>query len=204
MNTGNNRLKRDFFLKNTLYVARNLLGKIIVRQIGGQTLTGMIVETEAYIGDHDPACHAFGKFTGRASVLYEKGGIVYVYFIYGNYYCFNLVTEDEGRGCAVLIRAVEPIEGIDIMRKLRPETRNIYELTNGPSKFCIAFGIDKELNRKDSIDGNEIYVCKPYQKYKFEVSVSNRIGLKSGTELPYRFFIKDNPYVSKHKFNIIK
>lgn len=189
-----------FYQDDTLNIAKNLLGKIIVKREGKKILTGKIVETEAYIGEHDPACHAYRKFTGRSSVLYEIGGTVYVYFVYGNYYCFNIVTEDEGKGNAVLIRAVEPLDGIDIMKIRRPKAKSIYELTNGPSKFCLAFDIDGKFNKND-ITGNKIFVSLPSKKEKFQISVSKRIGLKVGVDFPYRFFIKDNPFVTKHKFN---
>lgn len=194
-------IKRSFFLQNTIIVAKELLGKIIVKKIGKNALlTGKIVETEAYIGEHDPACHAYQKLSGRSSVLYEDGGTIYVYFIYGNYYCFNVVTEKEGIGSAVLIRAIEPLDGIEIMKENRPGIKRIYDLTNGPSKFCIAFDIDKKFNNiKLSEDG--IYISEPLHKEKFEIRTSKRIGIVKGADFPYRFFIKDNPYVTRHKFN---
>lgn len=194
-------IKRSFFLQNTIIVAKELLGKIIVKKIGKNTLlTGKIVETEAYIGEHDPACHAYQKLSGRSSVLYEDGGTIYVYFIYGNYYCFNVVTEKEGIGSAVLIRAVEPLDGIEIMKENRPGIKRIYDLTNGPSKFCIAFDIDKKFNNiKLSEDG--IYISEPLRNENFEIKTSKRIGIVKGADFPYRFFIKDNPYVTRHKFN---
>jgi DNA-3-methyladenine glycosylase len=191
----------NFFRRETLKVACELLGKVIVRKTGSKSfISGKIVETEAYIGDHDPACHAYGKVSGRSSVLYEEGGTIYVYFIYGNYYCFNIVTEKKGTGCAVLIRAVEPLEGIDIMKENRPGVKNLHDLTNGPSKFCLAFEIEKEFNNKKlSEDG--IYISEPLKKEKFEIVTSKRIGIVKGADFPYRFFIKDNPFVTKHKFN---
>jgi len=193
-------LPHKFYLKDTITVSKNLLGKIIVRKYRNKILAGKIVETEAYIGEHDPACHAYQKITDRSSVLYEIGGTVYVYFIYGNYYCFNVVTEQKGFGAAVLIRAVEPIEGIDIMKKFRPKAKSTHELTNGPSKFCLAFNIDRNLNKED-ITGKKIFISNPMHKNNIDISVSRRIGLNIGKELPYRFFIKDNPFVTKHKIN---
>ena len=191
----------DFFKRDTIKVSKELLGKVIVRKIGkNKFLSGKIVEVEAYIGKHDPACHAFQKVSGRSSVLYEDGGTIYVYFIYGNYYCFNIVTEQKGVGCAVLIRAVEPFAGIDIMKELRPKIKNIHDLTNGPSKFCIAFDIDKKFNNTRLSD-NGIFVSQPVKKEKFDIKISKRIGIVKGADLPYRFFIKDNPYVTKHKYN---
>jgi DNA-3-methyladenine glycosylase len=193
-------LPEKFYLRDTLTVARELLGKVIIKREGKKILAGKIVETEAYIGEHDPACHAYQKFTERSSVLYEKGGTIYVYFVYGNYYCFNIVTERKGTGNAVLIRAVEPIKGIEIMKIRRQKAKNIYELTNGPSKFCLAFDIDRKDNRKD-ITGKEIFVSNPLVKEDFKISTSKRIGLKVGMDFPYRFFIKNNLFVTKHKFN---
>lgn len=193
-------LPRKFYLQDTITVAKNLLGKIIVKKEGKKFLAGKIVETEAYIGEHDPACHAYQKFTERSSTLYEIGGKIYVYFVYGNYYCFNIVTEEEGKGNAVLIRAVEPLKGIEIMRIRRPKAKSDFELTNGPSKFCLAFDIDDRIHRKD-ITGNEIFVSLSEKKEKFQIAISKRIGLNVGVDFPYRFFIKDNPFVTKHKFN---
>jgi len=193
-------LQRNFFLGDTLKIARDLLGKIIIKHDGKNILKGKIVETEAYIGDHDPACHAFQKFTDRSSVLFEKGGTIYVYFVYGNYFCFNIVTGKEGTGDAVLIRAVEPLDGLEIMKIRRPKAKNIVDLTNGPSKFCMAFGIDGKYNRND-ITGKDICISSHAEKEKFEIAASKRIGLNVGVDFPYRFFIKNNKFVTKHKFN---
>jgi len=130
-------LPADFYLNNTVEVARQLLGKTIVRNYGKKILAGKIVETEAYIDKIDPASHSHPGITKRNKPMFEKGGIAYIYFIYGNYYCFNIVTERKGKGCAVLIRAAEPIEGIEYMKKNRGKTKSVYELTNGPAKLCL-------------------------------------------------------------------
>jgi DNA-3-methyladenine glycosylase len=193
-------LNRSFYLRDTLDVAKNLLGKVLIKKTGKGFLTGKIVETEAYIGDHDPACHAYRKITKRSRTLYKTGGTIYVYFVYGNYYCFNIVTEVEGKGCAVLIRALEPLDGIEYMKENRGKLKNIYELTNGPSKLCLAFDIESELNDKD-ITGNSFFVSNPLMENNFDIAVSKRIGLNVGKEFMYRFFIKDNPFVTRHKFN---
>lgn len=196
-------LSDDFFKMETLKTAKFLLGKVLVKNNGRKgILSGKIVETEAYIGDHDPACHAFQKRSGRSSVLYEDGGTIYVYFIYGNYYCFNVVTEKEGIGSAVLIRAVEPLDGIRQMKLNRPGIKSIHDLTNGPSKLCMAFGIGREFNNT-RLSAKGIFISEPREKEKFEIAVSKRIGIVKGADLPYRFFIKDNLYVTKHKFNKI-
>jgi DNA-3-methyladenine glycosylase len=194
-------IEDKFFKMDTIKVSKELLGKIFVRKIDKNSyLSGKIVEVEAYIGEHDPACHAYQKVSGRSSVLYKEGGTIYVYFIYGNYYCFNIVTETKGIGCAVLIRAVEPLEGIEIMKEFRPRIKNIHDLTNGPSKFCLAFDIDKKFNNKKLLE-NGIFISNPLKKEKIEIKTSKRIGIKKGEHFLYRFFIKDNPYVTKHKFN---
>lgn len=164
------------------------------------TFRGKIVETEAYLGNNDPACHAYRKLTSRNRPMFEEGGISYVYFIYGNYYCFNVVTEQKGVGAAVLIRAVEPIDGIDHMRKNRKHPANDINLTNGPAKFCMAFGIGRHDNSLD-LNEDRIRIYRNRRKDNFTISVNPRIGIKEGAELPYRFFIKDNPYVTKHKLN---
>lgn len=194
--------ERDFYLNDALTVSKDLLGMLLVRKTGKKYAAVRIVETEAYIGEHDPACHAFGKVTNRNSVMYGQEGRAYVYFIYGNYYCFNVVCGKEGVGNAVLIRAGEPAEGIDIMRRNRPDVKNDIDLTNGPSKLCMALNIDKKLNDADITDPNSnIFVTKDSGINDFEVNISRRIGLNKGIEFPYRFFIRDNPYVTKHKLN---
>ena len=193
-------LPRDFYLRNTLDVAKELLGKILVLKKGKTILSGKIVETEAYIGDHDPACHAYQKYTGRSKTLYNIGGTVYVYFIYGNYYCFNIVTEEKGIGAAVLIRALEPVRGIRTMTLNRKKAKTIFDLTNGPSKLCMAFGIDSDFNNGD-ITKKILFVSEPESINSFQICKSKRIGLNAGKDFLYRFFIKDNPFVSKHKLN---
>ena len=194
-------LKRKFYLQDTLRVSKKLLGKIIVRKTGGKILTAKIVETEAYIGDHDPACHAYRKFTERNKIMYATGGMSYIYFIYGNYYCFNVVCERSGLGNAVLIRAAEPLTGINAMKKFRGKIKNDHELTNGPAKLCIALNIDKSLYGEDLTKKGKVFISKPAYYERFEISVSKRIGLNTGVDFPYRFFIKGNPFVTKHKFN---
>jgi DNA-3-methyladenine glycosylase len=194
------KLKKSFYLRDTVTVAKELLGKYIFKKSGKSFLAAKIVETEAYLGDADPACHAFRKVTKRNEPMFEEGGISYVYFIYGNYYCFNVVTEAAGIGAAVLIRGVEPAEGLAKMKRFRGVVKNDFELTNGPSKFCLAFNIDKKDNRED-LTKDKIFVSKKKKKDTIHIIAAKRIGIREGAELPYRFFIKDNPYVTKHKFN---
>ncbi|MBS1516939.1 MAG: DNA-3-methyladenine glycosylase [Bacteroidetes bacterium] len=191
-----------FYLRDTLTVSKDLLGKFLVRKFRSRYAAVKIVETEAYIGGHDPASHAFGRITKRNSVMYGPAGRAYVYFIYGNYFCFNTVCGKEGEGNAVLIRAGEPAAGSDLMKKYRPRPKNELELTNGPSKLCMALNIDLEMNSSDITNPeNSVFIADSRKKDKFEIITSKRIGLNKGSDFPYRFFIKDNPYVTRHKFN---
>lgn len=189
-------LRSEFYLQDTITIAKQLLGKILVIQKNRVLRSAKIVETEAYIGDHDPACHAYRRFTNRSSTLYEEGGTIYVYFIYGNHYCFNVVTEPKGRGCAVLVRAVEPVEGLGYMVKRRGNITSIYNLTNGPGKVTQAMGIDASFNKKNLFTPS-IYIYQPENQPDFEIVTTTRIGINVGKELPYRFYIKNNPFVSR-------
>lgn len=193
-------VNRKYYIKDTLTVAKGLLGCYIKKEFKKYTLTAKIVETEAYLGNDDPACHAYRKITNRNRPMFEEGGISYVYFIYGNYYCFNVVTEQKGTGAAVLIRAVEPIDGIEYMKKNRKYTADNINLTNGPSKFCMAFDIGRKDNSLDLTD-DRIKIYRKRKKDSFIIAVTSRVGIKNGAELPYRFFIKGNPFVTKHKLN---
>lgn len=194
-------LPAEFYRRNTLEVAMDLLGKVIVRIYRNQMLNVMITETEAYIGDHDPACHSYKKFTERNRIMYEQGGKVYIYFIYGNYYCFNIVTGQKGEGNAVLIRSGKPLAGIEKMNNLRGHVKNIHDLTNGPGKLCMALGIDQKFYGDDVTEKKKIFITASKGLKSFTACSSRRIGLNKGEHLPYRFFIKDNPYVTLHKFN---
>lgn len=188
-----NRLSREFFERPTLEAARNLLGKVFVDH-RKHTLSGRIVEVEAYIGQDDPACHArFGK-TERNAVMFGPGGFTYVYFIYGMYDMLNFVTEPEGNPAAVLIRALEPLEGLKYMKKNRG-TDKIENLTNGPGKLCRAFGLTTAQSGFDLIRG-KLFVAD--DGYKIEqITDSPRIGIKEGTKRHWRFYIHGNKFVSK-------
>ena len=150
------RLNRKFYERDTLKVARALLGKKLVRQIKGGELSGIIVETEAYCGEADTACHAHRGKTPRNTIMFGEPGHAYVYFTYGMHYMLNLVTEEEGNPCAVLIRAVLPLTGIAQMEARRKRKGD--DLTNGPAKLCQAFDIDKSLNGWDLTLGKELWV----------------------------------------------
>ncbi len=187
------------FQRSALEVAPFLLGKLLVRKLNGKFLVTRIVETEAYLND-DPASHSFGRITERNKAMYEAGGHFYVYFIYGNYFCINVVTNLKGHGEGVLIRAVEPIEGLDEIIKNRKNITNEHDVTNGPGKLCIALKINKDFYGMP-VNGEDLFIAYDYRSDKFETSVSKRIGLSLSVDTEHRFFIKGNPYVTKHKFN---
>lgn len=199
------KLDKEFFKRDTLIVAEELLGKTLVRNIEGQTIKAKIVEVEAYTGENDKGCHTYGgKKTPRTKVMYKEGGHIYVYLIYGLYHLMNFVTGDETCGEAVLIRAVEPLDKFDLIAENRfnksfDELSNYQKknLTNGPGKLTKALKIDKSLNGRD-LFSEEIYILD--EEFKdFEIIKSKRIGIdyaEEAIDYLYRFYIKDNPYVS--------
>lgn len=195
------RLNTDFFTrKDTLRVARDLLGKLlVVPAADGRRVSGMIVETEAYLGEIDKAAHSYGgRRTARNEITYAEGGHVYVFFVYGMYYQLNLVTGLADHPHVVLIRAVEPVEGIEIMRERRGEMKD-ENLTAGPGKLCIALGIDRSLNGED-LSGERIWV-EEYRNFKKSEIVSGpRVGINYAEEfvdMPWRFWVNGNEFVSK-------
>ena len=195
------KLKRDFYTRNLLIVARELLGKTLVKKSSSKILSGKIVEVEAYHGDYDQASHAFKGKTKRNEVMFNEGGYLYVYFTYGAHFCANIVVGKEGKGIAVLIRALEPVEGIDKMIKNRFRRKLIhdiekYNLTNGPGKLCKAFGIKRNDNGTD-LTGNEIFILNQPKLRSKEIGVSKRIGITRSVDLQWRFFIKGNQFVSR-------
>lgn len=189
-------LRRPFYRRDTVRVARELLGKVLVRRLGDTRLEGIIVETEAYRGHDDAASHAYRGPTRRNQVMFGEPGHAYVYFTYGMHYCLNVTTEPLGQPGAVLIRAVQPIKGIAEMKRRR-RTERVKDLSNGPAKLTQAFVVDKELNGHDLTSGEELYVIKPSHAERARVSVTTRIGIRTSAEKPWRFFIEDNPFVSK-------
>lgn len=200
------KLDREFYSRDTLTVARELLGKVLVHNINGQKLRGIIVETEAYLGLRDKAAHSYGgRKTKRMESMYDLPGTAYVFFIYGMYYCFNIVTERIGVPEAVLIRGIEPIEGLDFMARNRfgvdydnLTKRQKRNLTNGPGKLSMAFNIDKSLDGVD-LCGDSLYLEHGDGK-KFNIVQTKRIGIdyaEEARDFPYRFYIQGNPYVSK-------
>jgi DNA-3-methyladenine glycosylase len=190
-------LSRAFYERGTITVAKELLGKIIVRVIGGAKLTGRIVEVEAYRGFDDPASHAFRGITPRAAPMFGEAGHAYVYFTYGNHYCFNVTTERLGVPGAVLIRALEPVGGLKVMRRFRPRVSS-FDITNGPGKLTEALHIDKTLNRIDLTKYGPLFLTHNGRECVTIVR-SARIGVTAGTDRLWRFFIAGNPYVSRFK-----
>jgi DNA-3-methyladenine glycosylase len=195
------KLKRNFYTRGLLIVARELLGKILVKKTGGRFYAGRIVEVEAYDGDTDEAAHTFIGRTKRNEIMFSKGGYFYVYFTYGAHFCCNVVTGIKDKGTAVLIRAIEPIEGIDAMalnrfgRDLLNEKEK-FNLTSGPGKICQAFGINREHYGTD-LTGDEIFILDQPAIDESTIVTAKRIGIRKSVDLPWRFYIKDNPFVSK-------
>ncbi len=206
-------LPRSFYLRPTTHVARDLLGKYFVRKLKGKTLVGRVIETEAYC-EGDLASHSYRGKTKRNEVMFGRSGYLYVYFTYGMHFCANVVTREEGIGEAVLIRAVEPVEGIEVMMKNRQRgtgagekrgstkridgeaTKELANLTNGPAKFCEAFGIGRKENGTDLL-GDEIFIAHGEKIAASTIGRSTRIGIRNGTEKKWRFFVKGNRWVSR-------
>lgn len=185
-------LDRKFYNRDTLKVARDLLGKKLIRRIDGTELSGIIVETEAYCGESDSACHAHRGKTLRNAVMFGPPGCAYVYFTYGMHYLLNLVTEEEGNPCAVLVRAILPLAGLDEMQTRRK--RRGKDLTNGPAKLCQALAIDKSFNGRDLTEGRQLWV-EQYQSVPAKrIFVTPRIGIdyarKEDREALWRFTMR--------------
>jgi DNA-3-methyladenine glycosylase len=193
-------LPRAFYERETEIVAREMLGTVLECETDAGLASGIIVETEAYLGEHDLACHAAAGRTARTEALYGPPGTSYVYFIYGMYWCFNAVTRTEGLPSAVLVRAVEPLSGTAVMHKRRPGIRNEVDLTNGPGKLCTALGIvgsmsGKSLQRKPLV----IREGKPVPDEKVEVTT--RIGITKSADWPLRWIVRGNRFVSRGKLS---
>jgi DNA-3-methyladenine glycosylase len=198
------RLAREFFLGETDLVARALLGAYLVRQYRGQRLVGKVVECEAYVGEDDTACHASRGMTARNAVMFGAPGNAYVYFTYGMHWMLNVVTEREGFPAAVLIRALEPVEGIEVMRRLREErgvVRCQTDLTSGPAKLTQALAIDRSLNGVDMVDGNALWWERDESIPEHLIASGPRIGINYAAEkdrsVSWRFWIDGNGYVSR-------
>ncbi|MFO7447038.1 MAG: DNA-3-methyladenine glycosylase [Ignavibacteriaceae bacterium] len=195
------KLLRKFYTRNLLTVAKELLGKILIKNEDGKLFSGKIVEVEAYDGAIDEAAHTYIGKTKRNAVMFGEGGYLYVYFTYGAHFCSNVVTGKEGSGTAVLIRAVEPLQGIDLMTENRfgrvlKNEKEKFNLTSGPGKVCSAFEINRQHYGED-LTGNKIYILDQPKVKKENIVTTTRIGITKSVDLLWRFYIKDNPYVSK-------
>ncbi|ACB84302.1 DNA-3-methyladenine glycosylase [Natranaerobius thermophilus] len=195
------KLDYEFFQRDAVSVAKDLIGKLLVRNLNGEELICRIVDTEAYCGPEDKGCHAYqNKRTNRTEVMYKSGGYVYVYLIYGLHYCFNVVVSKQDRPEAVFIRAGEPISGLKTMR----DNRNIKsnkktELTNGPGKLSQAMAIDKSLNGQDLVASKEIYLRHACDSQSYQIIPAKRVNIdyaEEYTDKLWRFYIRDNPFVS--------
>lgn len=189
-------LARAFYERDTVRVARELLGTILVRTNGHTVLRGVIVEAEAYRGEGDPASHAYRGPTKRNAVMFGPAGHAYVYFTYGMHYCLNVTTEPTGNPGAVLIRAAQPTSAIEQMKKRR-RTDQLRGLANGPAKLTQAFAVSRSLNGHDLTLGKKLFIVKGDSVEPLDIASTSRIGIRVGLEKPWRFFIRENPFVSK-------
>ena len=190
-------LPARFYARPTVEVARRLLGHILVSDVGGsrRRTAGRIVEVEAYVGPHDPACHAYGhRRTARTEQLYGPPGTAYVYFTYGMHWCLNAVTEAEGYPAAVLIRALEPLAGLETMRRRRGVADR--HLCAGPARLCEALGVTGVLNGAPLQGGGLLRIVRNRARRREAAAESPRIGITRATDWPLRFYYKDSPWVS--------
>ena len=188
-------LAQGFYARPTAEVARRLLGQLLVSRIRGRDVVGRIVETEAYVGPHDPACHAYGhRRTARTEPLYGLPGTAYVYFTYGMHWCLNAVTERVDYPAAVLIRALEPLEGLALMRRRRGDVPD-RALCAGPARLCEALGITGKHNG-GSLQQGAVRIL-PGGRHRFRVAVTPRIGITTARDWPLRFTIADSPWLSR-------
>ncbi len=193
------RIKRDFYTRSADIVARELLGKLLVHRTAEGLTSGMIVEAEAYLGPDDDGAHSYGgRRTERTAIQYGPGGYAYVFSIYGMHFCFNAVCAAEGKPEVVLIRALEPVDGISLMEQRRKTQKRI-ELCNGPGKLCAALGITKGQYGLD-LCGDELYIADYRQIAADKVRTSPRINIdyaEKYRDYPWRYYIDESPYVSK-------
>ncbi|MDF2986156.1 MAG: DNA-3-methyladenine glycosylase [Eubacterium sp.] len=200
-----NKLDREFYNRDSIIVAKELLGKVLIHETDGQRISARIVETEAYMGVEDKAAHSYGgKRTPRVEIMYGGPGFSYIFMIYGMYYCFNIVTREAGTPQAVLVRAAEPLEGTELMSQRR--FGRSYEqltkgqrrgLTNGPGKLCGALSINRSFNGMD-LCGNKVYV-EEGKSGNFSIVTTKRVGIdyaEEAKDYPWRFYIEGNEYVS--------
>jgi DNA-3-methyladenine glycosylase len=189
-------LPRDFYAGDSRTIAPRLLNKVLVH--GGAV--GRIVEVEAYAAEEDPGSHAFRGETPRNRTMFGRPGLLYVYFTYGMHWCANAVCGDEGWASAILLRAVEPLEGIETMRGRRVAARRDRDLTNGPAKLCQAFGIDRALDGADLVDGDRgIVIADDGVKPPRRPGQSTRIGLSAGADHPWRWYVPGSEHLSRRE-----
>ncbi len=189
------RLPRAFFERAATEVAPDLLGRVLVRvEPGGDRLAGRIVEVEAYEAD-DPASHSFRGRTARNRVMFGPAGHLYVYFTYGMHFCSNVVTGREGEGSAVLVRAVEPLEGLRTMA-LRRGTTDPHRLCAGPARLTEAFGITREQDGADLVRGREVFLLEGEATPRARIVRTTRVGVSVATRRRWRFVVRDDPFVS--------
>jgi DNA-3-methyladenine glycosylase len=195
------KLPRDFYLQDTVTVARALLGCVLWRRIGRDLLGARLVEVEAYLGANDMASHARrGLRSPRNESMYLEGGHAYVYFTYGMHWCMNVVTQEADLAEAVLLRAAEPVRGIESMRVRRPKAKRDVDLMNGPGKLCAALAIDRALDG-ERLDGSRLFLSeRDAEVDENDIAVSPRIGIDNSGDAahwPLRFFLRGNKYVSR-------
>jgi DNA-3-methyladenine glycosylase len=195
------KLPREFFVQDTVTVARALLGCVLWRRRGRQILAARLVETEAYLGANDEASHARrGLRSLRNASMYLEGGHAYVYFTYGMYWCLNVVTQEADIAEAVLVRAAEPVKGIESMRRRRTKAKRDSDLLSGPGKLCMAMDIDRRLDG-EPLDGDRLFLTSRETAIEeSEIAVSPRIGVEgavTAAHWPLRFFLRGNRHVSR-------
>jgi DNA-3-methyladenine glycosylase len=187
-------LPREFYAGDSRDVAPRLLGKVLVHG----DLAGRIVEVEAYCGDEDPGSHAYKGETARNRTMFGPPGLLYVYFTYGMHWCANAVCGDVGWASAVLVRALRPVAGTEVMRSRRPAARREVDLTNGPAKLCQALAIDRAFDGADLVTADRgVTIVDDGTPPPAAVDQTTRIGLSAGAEHPWRWYVADDPYVSR-------
>jgi DNA-3-methyladenine glycosylase len=197
-------LGRAFFARSPRRVARELLGKVLVRESEKLRLAGRVVEVEAYLGENDPAAHSYAGKTGRNAVLFGPPGYAYVYFIYGNYYCLNVSCEPEGKAGGVLFRALEPLEGIEEMAQARKvvvkASRDLLRLTSGPGRLAEAFGITRARDNEDDLTSSDSGLWIGDDGFRAgKIVTTPRIGISKAADRPLRYILSGNLYVSGRK-----
>jgi DNA-3-methyladenine glycosylase len=198
-----NKLPHDFYQGETVAIARALVGCVLWRKRGRELLAARLVETEAYLGANDPASHARrGLRTPRNESMYLEGGHAYVYFTYGMHWCLNVVTQEADIAEAVLLRAAQPLRGLDSIRERRPKAKRDVDLMNGPGKICQALDVNKALDG-EPLDGKRLWLTgRDIDVNHEEIAVSPRIGVENSGDAavwPLRFFLRGNPFVSAYR-----